>query len=210
MRLLLSLIFFAGLNGYAQTDLINRTVQRRDSDFLCYGLPNIVEVTGVRNVDWQLRTRSAEVRPSDSPWLFSVEPLRWGRDTLSLSRNGKVVLVKIFEVIDVPNPKAHWGALKKDTATKAEIIANRNMILSIPGCNGNMGYRICSFNIKFITDQIAEAGKLVPIEGSRLTEGAAGLIAKLVHGDKIEFYSIRVVAKDDRIRELPPFTLVIR
>lgn len=210
MRIALTLIIFACLDCHGQTALINRTIQRKDSNLLFYGLPNILEVPGGRNTKWQLKARHMEVASTDSPWLFKVEPHRWGLDTFVLARNGKVALASIFEVIETPDPTAHWGVLKKDTATRAEIIANRTMTVSIPGCNDNLVFQVVGFDIKYITDQFPEADKNIRIEGRMLTEAAAGLIGRLIPGDKIVFSRIFVVGRGTRVREIPGFTIVIR
>jgi hypothetical protein len=194
----------------AQIDIVNRTVMRKDSSFAFNGEKNLFAIMGPQNVKWQLRANYTQIEGTDSAWLFNVEPNRLGADTFFLIRNGTVVLRKIFEVIPEPPFVLRWGVLKTDTATAPEIVANRRMIMSIPDRSDCPKCKIIRFDIGLASDQVSTQDKLIRIEGNMLTKTAANLISKLGHGDKVAFSSIRVVAGDGRVRELPGFTIVIK
>jgi hypothetical protein len=210
MCLIVSLIIFTCLHCHAQTTLLNRTSRRVDSNFVFSEVSNVFEVTSSKNVKWRLIAKHSEITATDSPWLFKVESSRLGPDTFFLSRNGTVIVTKIFNVIQPSPPYAHWGVLKKDTATKEEVIANKRMIISLPECDNCVRFMVFGFTIKFITDQLPEYQKMINVQGYELTGEAASLIAKLAHGDKIVFDRILVEARDARVREMPGFTLVIK
>jgi hypothetical protein len=213
LKILIGLILFfssAVLDCCAQVDFVNRTVVRRDSNFLFHGYPNVFAVTGPKSARWQLRSGYAQIERTDSLWLFKVESTRLGADTFSLIRDQKVVLTKIFQVIPEPPIVFRWGVLKSDTATSIEVIANRRMIMSIPGRTDCPKCKIVSFAITFISNQVPAQNKMIRMEGNVLSAEAASLISKLVRGDKIVFGDIRTFAFDGRGREFPGFTIVIR
>jgi hypothetical protein len=199
-----------GLDCFAQIDIVNRTVTRRDSNFAFEKERNLFAITGPKNVKWQLRSIHAKIEPTDSAWLFDVEPSRLGADTFFLIRNGIVVLTKTFEVIPEPPFILRWGVLKTDTATAPEVIANRRMIMSIPGRSDCPSCNIFSFVISLISDQAPAHNKMIKVQGNVLTPEVANIISKLTHGDKIVFSNIILVAFDARLREMPGFTIVIR
>jgi len=210
MRPILSLMLaLAAMMCHAQVDLINRTVIRRDSSFIFEGMTNELVVTGTAARNWQLKARNAGIWPTDSSRVFAVRSYRIGADTFSLLQNGKVVLKKVFNVISSGNPVLRWGTLKTDTATTTEIIANKRMVMLLPGAD-HCPCRIVSFEIGFITAQSIERTNISRIEGNVLTPEAAGQISKLIHGDKVVFGPVRVNAFDGRTREIPGFTIVIK
>jgi len=116
----------------------------------------------------------------------------------------------VFNEMTPSQPFAHWGALKKDTASKEEVIANRRMMVSVRGSDSCLRFIIFGFSIKFITDQFQEYQKEIRLQGYELTEAAASMIAKLTHGDKLVFDKILVEARDARVREISGFTIVIK
>jgi hypothetical protein len=207
MRLiLLSFLTLTIWQTHAQIDLVNRLSQRTDSNFMFKDDPNQLEVIASQSSGWQLKTRSAQISVTDSPRLWIVEPGRIGPDTLQLLQKGKIVLTKIFQVIYRDNPVARWGALSKNTATVPEVIANRRMTLFVAGCNCNGLFRIVSYRMSFVGNQLTDA---INIDGTILTAQAIQMIQKLRPGDKIIFEEIHVVGRSDRVRELPPFTITI-
>jgi hypothetical protein len=211
MRLILFLFLSSAvLDCCAQVDFLNRTVARNDSNFVFQGDPNVFAVTGSKSAGWQLRSKYAQIERTDSPWLFKVESARLGPDTFSLIRDQKVVLTKIFMIVPEPPFVVRWGVLKSDTATSLEVISNRRMIMSIPGRTDCPRCKIFHFAIAFISDQVPAQNKMISMEGNVLSPEAANLISKLVHGDKIVFKEIRVVAFSARVREWPEFTIVIK
>jgi hypothetical protein len=210
MRLILSLIIFTCLHGNAQTNLLNRSSRRLDSKFVLKEVSNVFEVTGSKNAKWRLTAKYAKITATDSPWLFKVESFRLGADTFFLSRNGTIMLTKIFYVIPISPPYAHWGVLKKNTATKEEVIAYRRMVVSLRECDNCVYFKVFDFSIQFITDQFPEYQKTIKVQGHELNQEAASLIAKLIHGDKVVFDHILVEARDARIREIPGFAIVIK
>ena len=203
-------LFFRMLDCCAQIDIINRTATRRDSNFAFEQERNLFAITGPQNARWLMKANHAQIERTDSPWLFNVEPARLGKDTFFLIRNGIVVLTKIFEVIPEPPFVLRWGVLKTDTATASEVIANRRMIMSIPGRSDCPRCKIIGFVIGLISDQVPAQNKMIKVDGNALTEEAAALISRLTHGDKVVFSRILLVAFDARVRELPGFTIVIR
>ena len=208
--ILLLFLSFSALSCCAQIDIINRTVTRRDSSFVFANMQNLVVITGTQKATFELKANHAQIKHADSAWLFMVETSRLGEDTFFIIRNKTLILTKIFKVIPEPPIKVRWGILQKDTATITEVIANRRMIMWMPGCNYCPGCRVFGFNIGFTTDNLAAKNKAIRIEGSELTENAANLISKLGHGDKVNFSFIVVGAFDARLREYPPFTIVIK
>ena len=208
--ILLLFLTFSALNCSAQIDMLNHTVMRMDSNFVFSEVRNIFTITGAKSVTWQLKARHAQIVHADSPWLFIVESSRLGADTFFLIQNAIIVLTKIFNVIPVPPIVVRWGVLKTDTATTIEVIANRRITVSIPGCNNCPTFRIFGFTIDFITDQLPASNKMIKVYSNMLSETAANLISKLSHGDKVVFSKILAEGADSRIRELPGFTIVIR
>lgn len=191
---------------HAQIDLINQTSQRRDSSFLFQEVENHLEVTGGPGTGWKLKARNATVSATDSPRLFTLETSRLGQDTLELLQKGKVVLSKVFQVINIQNPVAHWGALTRNTASVPEVIANKRMTVFVPGCNCAGEWHIVSFSMNFVTDQQPPP---IHIEGTILTPEAIRVIQRLRPGDKIIFNEIYAVCRTCRVREWPPFTITI-
>ena len=210
IRLIVSLMIISCLRSHAQTNLLNRTSRRTDSNFVYREVSNVFGVTGGKNVKWHLIAKHSDVAATDSPWLFKVVSSRPGADTFFLSRNGTVILTKIFYVISLSPPYVHWGVLKKDTATKEEVIANRRMIVSLRECDSCLHFTVFAFSIKFITDQFPEYQKMIKVQGDELTGDAVSLIGKLTHGDKVVFDRILVEAHYSRIREMPGFTIFIK
>ena len=192
----------------AQVDLVNRSIPRTDSAFLFQGVVNRLEVVGVRGTAWQLRARNATVIALDSPSRFMVETDRLGPDTLQVLQKGKVVFTKIFRVIASERPVVRWGALTKATATVAEVIANRRMVMFTPGCNCPGEWHVISFSMNFVTGQSA-GGKRIAIPGTAISPEAVQRVQQLRPGDKIVFEQILVVCRTCRIREWPPFVITI-
>jgi hypothetical protein len=121
--------------AFSQQGLINRSALRQDSAFLFIQEENVVEITGYNNAAWKLLAKHAEVRNSDSPWLFQVTPEDSRPDTLQLFRNGKIVLTKTFYCIEAENPRVRLGNITGNWATVPEIIANRRLVVFTPGAN---------------------------------------------------------------------------
>ena len=192
--------------AHAQIDLMNRTSQRTDSSFIFVGVRNQLEITAGQGTGWQLKARNAVVSVTDSPRLFIVEPDRPGLDTLQLVQKGKVVVTKVFFAKWLTYLAPRWGALTTYTATVPEVIANKRMTIFVRDCNCGGEWRIFRYRMTFLSNQPL---KEIRIGGTTLTAEAIAVIQRLRPGDKIVFDEILVTGRNCRIRELPPFTIII-
>jgi hypothetical protein len=193
----------------AQLGLINRTTTRQDSAFLFIADDNNLQITGFTSSNWKLTAKRASIETSDSPWLFRVISDQSGPDTLQLYRNGKLVLTKIFYVIEGANIICRLGAITDSTATIEQIIANRRLRAFSPG-NADFRCIVIDFEIHLIAAQLPDWKKMLKIQGTNLTSDANDRIRQLRPGDKITFASARIKCSGCRTRELPPFTLTIK
>jgi len=211
MRLILPfLLLLPALNCCAQIDLINRTMVRKDSNFVFTDLVNELVVTGTKNIHLQLKATHTRITPADSPRLFYIEADKPGTATFTLLQDGKAVLTKTFKIIPSPGLVLRWGALRTDTATAMEVIAHRRMIISLPGSTYCHDCSVRGFDIDLVTGQSSDRNRVIRIEGNTLTPEAASLISKLNHGDKIVFSRILTYAFSCRLREWPGFTIFIK
>jgi hypothetical protein len=204
------LLVLATRTSQAQFDLMNRTVVSHDSNFLFKNESNELVIVNYSPGNWRLTARYAEVRKTDSPWLFIVEPKETGTDTLRLLRNGVTVVQKAFQVNNVSGIVVCWGAIRKDSATVSEILANKKLIAFVPGCNCNWGIHIFSFQLELVTDVFPEWKKIHKLDGIALTPETIELIRQLKPGDKMIFKEIVAVARNGRVRVLPPFSITIK
>ena len=195
----------------AQTGLINRTTIRQDSAFLFRSDDNHLQITDYTAAKWKLTAKLASVETTDSPWLFKViaNYAGSGRDTLQLYRNGKLVLTKIFYVIEAADIICRLGGITDSAATIAQIIANKKLRAFSPG-NADFRCAVIDFEIDLTAAQLPDWTKTLKIEGTELTPEADDRIRQLRPGDKITFASVRIKCNQCRIRELPPFTLTIK
>jgi hypothetical protein len=211
MRYIFYILFIlAACRSHAQSDLINRTVLRRDSNFLFRDEYNELVIVPYTPGKWQLTARFADVQKTDSPWLFIVQTMQKGTDTLRLLRNGVTVAQKLFRVIETPDLVLRLGVIRKDSATVSEVLANKKIVGFVPGCDCKWGIRIICFELELITNVFPGWKKAHKIDGNMLTPETTELIRQLKSGDKIIFKELRVITRNSRVRVHPGFTITIR
>ena len=105
--------------------------------------------------------------------------------------------------------KARLGNITTGSATVPEVIANRSIIIFIPGYK-DLHCVAVDFELDLVADQIPDWQKITRNQGASLTPESIALIRHLRAGNKITFNEIRVKCRNCRIRTLPPFTLTIK
>lgn len=175
----------------AQINLTNIDLADSTKPVVYQGIENRIKLTGVTfNNYTELRTSQGAIKLSEKERnQFYLYSNRIGFDTVSLIRNGKVILQKIFEVRRFPEPVLTLrGSVKTDyTVQQLVAMSNPKLKVILPNCL----YKGISFEvIKFRIDIYNSTGELIfsaNENGSILKEHILTIINTLSPGSKITF-----------------------
>jgi hypothetical protein len=102
------------------------------------------------------------------------------------------------------------GNIIKDTASTNEIIANRGLRIILKGYPGDFKIAVLSFDITTVNKNRDTLAANVGARGNFLSKDQITELRKLNGSGKITFHSIRAVGVSGTVRELPPFSLIVR
>lgn len=104
---------------------------------------------------------------------------------------------------------ARLGNITKDTVSTNEIIANRGLRVILKGYPAGFKVVVLSFSITTVKNMDTIAANIMTTDNFLSTLQIQEL-RKLNKSGKVIFHSIRATGVSSRIRELPPFSLIIR
>ncbi len=111
---------------------------------------------------------------------------------------------------DSTSMRVQVGMISCDTATTEEIIANRGLRVELKGYPKDFKIYFMGFSMTFIDRNRDSIAKDVWTNGQFLSAEQITFLRKLNGTGKLIFDKIQVTGLNSKIRELDPFSLVIR
>lgn len=194
----------------AQIKITNVSSKNPDSDHLYIGVSNRIVISGIAG-NVTLKSQYGEISSLKAPGEFSYGSLKLSdKETLIVISKGKIVATRKFRMIALPGEKAQLGGITDSFARPADIIAQRKLLVIMPGSDYNLVARIESFSMTLYSSVIEGGKKTLITAGSDIPEQAFPFIKKLQKGDRIFFEKIIRSCPVTKPRMLLPFTLWIR
>ena len=210
-NIILSLAFFTVCaNLFAQIDIINTSLLVPDSNTIFVGVQNVVSIEKAGKEKYELRSGRCHVQSNSTPEGFIVMATSPGTDTLWAIHNGKKVYSKVFTLSFLPLPQVFLGSIRKDVASKEEIVANKGLVVRAGNFKKNTDMVIISYTVKIKSNNIKEADETITINGNLLSEKAIAVIRTLMHDDVITFDNIKARGVDSRTISFRPFSITIK
>jgi hypothetical protein len=203
--LLLHILLFTSLQTYSQIAIKNISIVKPEVNILYQHVDNRLKISGTNTKVNLISKNGFDVSHQDSN-TFVIIPKTLKPDTLLVYSGKKLLLTKVFSIDTVSLPKIQLGNIQNDTASVSEILANRGLRSVMKGCLYNFSLRILGFSMTFIGNLTTR----VKIIGNMISKDQETMIRSLRKGDKILFDDIAVVSANSRVRELPPFTIVVK
>ena len=141
---------------------------------------------------------------------FMVTPPDIKSEILSVYSGTKLLMKKSFSIDTMTMFTFQLGNIQSDTASKAEVLANRGVRAFVKKSLYNLPCRIICFTTTFLGPNSDTLMAPINVEGNMLSKEQESIIRELRRNSKIIFDAIRVMTPNSRIREWPGFTLVIR
>jgi len=207
LSLLICLLGFSVCTN-AQYNIHNITFDVKEDNLLFSKIDNYVKVSFPKMSKVSIISGHSNTEKINDT-IFRISPNYIGKDTLELLENNKMVYKKIFEVREISQGQFILGTIRKKSASREEIVANRSLIFKNFECNCNIPFRIISFRIKFRSSNISDVEKEILIEGGSLSLLAVTTIRKLKKGDSIQFADIRAIIGAGCDRSYDSITLEI-
>jgi hypothetical protein len=204
----LNLLLFTFSICHSQIDLKNISL-KQDTNVLYYQTDNWLKISGTSE-KINVISKAGNLINADNQNQFLIIPSSLKNDTLIVFSGKKIILKKIFSIDTLSEIVFHIGAIKKDTATVAEILANRGLMTNLKRGYYRFPMRILSFSLTLIkpgADTILKDGIT---EGNILSKIQQDLIRQLPSNSKLVFQDIAVVTPNSRIRAFPGFTITTK
>ncbi|MDH7462467.1 hypothetical protein QEG73_14300 [Chitinophagaceae bacterium 26-R-25] len=202
------IMLFFTLNTYSQVTIRNASLIKPDTNALVFKKENYLHVVGTSS-KVNLTSRAGNLITDEGNNTFKIEVNSQKPDTLLVFANKKLLLKKSF-FIDTPSGiKVQVGNIANDTATVAEILANRGLKVTSNSLY-NLPVTIYSFGTTFITPSLDTLAKNLRTEGYFFSAEQQRFIKGLSKHSKIILEDIRLVAQDGRLRSIGPYFIYIK
>jgi len=139
---------------------------------------------------------------------YVVKPTSPGLAKIVVNSAGKVAEFPM-RVKYLPDPIGFIGTHKGGAISSAEFKAIGGLIAKLEGSEFESPFKVVSYKLAAIGGNISSYQE-APNEGNRWTGNAANLVAKASPGTVIYFDAVRVVGRDNRVRELPPMVFNLK
>jgi hypothetical protein len=209
LTLLLPLIFLTHLSvAQITTSQLSLTDSTRDiiypfqeNEIRIHNLPTNAKV----------KFSSGKVEQSGNVYTVRIAERNKGYDTLTISKSGKTIFSKIFEVHHFCDPQVALGAIRSTYVTVNQLLGNTKLLLHYTPClyKKNIIAQVVSFEITFVS----VAGGEDPggtIHGNSLTPDHLEIIRHLKSGDKIFIENIKAKGPDGTTRSLGLLKYIIK
>ncbi len=192
-NIILSLAFFTvSTNLFAQIDIINTSLLVPDSNTIFVGVQNVVSIEKAGKEKYELRSGRCHVQSNSTPEGFIVMATSPGTDTLWAIHNGKKVYSKVFTLSFLPPPQVFLGSIRKDVASKEEIVANKGLVVRAGNFKKNTDMVILSYTVKIKSSVVKEGDDNIANNRNLFTEKVIAVLRSLTHNDVITFDDIKV------------------
>jgi hypothetical protein len=130
-----------------------------------------------------------------------------GRDTLLVTRKGKIIFRKIFEVKTACDPYVRLAGIPDSSGSPEQILSYPRLILESP-CDLKPNYYIISFiTTLYVNKQFTISEK---VNSSWIPSSVWEQIRKMHRGDKVILEDIKATCSSCRIRPFPPLVIHIQ
>ncbi len=209
--ILFVILVTASEKSFCQVDIINTSIETKDSAIIYKGLVNIVGIVGLDKADIQLKSSTLIFQKSKLPNQFytDIGYGKRGKATLKVFHSGKIIFKKVFTVVTSNEIKAQLGNLTDTVASIKQIILYPVIRVVIPNYKELSGI-IIRCHIKFETSKLEEWEKEANLYGNNF-QSLENRIKKLQPKDKIIFDDVIAAAGSSMCsRKLASFTITIK
>jgi hypothetical protein len=203
---LVCIILFLSLKSYSQVTIKNTSLIKPDTNALIYDVENYLNVAGSSS-KVNLVSSAGNAITDEGNNRFKVDVNSKKPETLLVFSGKKLLLEKNFFIDTSSNIKVQLGNIASDTATIAEILANRGLRVTTNSLY-NASLRVLSFRINLISPSSGILYTSDRIEGNLLTTEQQNHIKSLTPNCKIVFENV-IVSFCWR-REMLPFAIVVK
>jgi hypothetical protein len=209
-RALYLFIFFSCLTivtGFGQVSIKALKLSNIDTNHLYIGVVNILRVDGISNSQIALLSKTCNIERINKN-EFNIKAYRIGKDTLTVSKNGKSIFTKIFEVKRIPDPNICLTKLCLTETTINNVLSDPALYVNFPNCLYMYNMTVWRFSGAFIRnngDTISNFHSAT----NRFSDDHIKIITSLKKGDKIYFEKGSVGGPDSTPRQFFPFTITI-
>jgi len=141
---------------------------------------------------------------------FVITPMSLKYDTLIAFCRNKIIFKKVFTIDTLNEIVFRLGNIKVDTASIAEILANKGLVAKLKHTIYNFPIKILSYDLTLIkpgADTVLKDGHTI---GNLISKTDEMSIRQLRPNSKIVFHAIRAQTTSSRTREFLGFTLITK
>ncbi len=202
-------LIFISIKVESQIIIRNASLVVKDTNILIHHVQNRILVTGT-TVKVSLISKNGNVISAYDSNEFTIEVRTFSPDTLLVYAGKQLLLKRIFFIDSLPEPSIQFGNIYKDTATVAEILANKGLRITTSGSLYFFEATIASFETTFIGPDSVTLSPPIKTSGNLLSKDQEEIIKSLTRNSKIVFDAIIVMTANNKTRRWSPFTIVVK